>query len=167
MPSDRNHPRFQLPGWSFTWDPDKAEKNFKDHGVTFTEGATSFLDLHGLNGVDPEDPSREKLIAYSDQQHLLLTVYLEVEDEVIRIISVWRATRAERRAYEESARRGGGIVESRTTRSTVLDGYQWRKNPYAVSLRQTGIRILAEAMPHAARALDRWRHRRSRQRGPR
>jgi|HubBroStandDraft_2_1064218.scaffolds.fasta_scaffold00990_23 uncharacterized DUF497 family protein len=156
---DRNRPMFQRSGWSFTWDPDKADENFKKHAVTFTEGATSFLDPHGLDGVDSEDPSREKLIAYSDQQRLLLTVYLGVDGDVIRIISARKATRVERRAYEEHARRGGRVLEST---SAVLDGYRWGPNPYAASLRETGIRVLAEAMPRGARTFEDWKNRRNR-----
>jgi uncharacterized DUF497 family protein len=156
---DRNRPRFQRSGWSFAWDPDKADENFKKHGVTFTEGATSFLDPHGLDGVDSEDPSREKLIAHSDQQRLLLTVYLEVDGDVIRIISARKATRAERRAYEEHARKGGRVLESTLT---ALDGYQWGPNPYAASLRETGIRISAWATPRGARTFEDWKSRRTR-----
>ena len=134
--------------WAFTWDPDKAAENFKKHGVSFTEAATSFLDPHGLDGVDPEDPSRETLVAYSEQQRLLLTVYVEVEGAVIRIISARRATRPERREYEEGLR----VTESARRR--------WRPNPYASALQQTGIRILASAIRPDARSFESWRQRR-------
>lgn len=150
-----NMPRLRLVDWAFTWDPDKASENFKKHGVTFLEAATSFLDPNGLDGVDRLDPSREELIAYSEQQRLLLTVYVEVDGEIIRIISARRATRAERRAYEENLRGG-----KRATEATTLATYRWRRNPYALALRRTGVRILSPAMPHAARSLDSWRRRR-------
>lgn len=143
-----NRPKFQLGDWTFTWDPDKAEKNFEDHGVSFIEGATSFLDPYGLDGVDERDPSREKLIAYSDQQHLLLTVYIEVEGAVIRIISTRRSTRTEREAYERSERIGGRVLES--------DRYRWRRNPYATSLKTSGIRVLDSALPRNARSFEDW-----------
>jgi uncharacterized DUF497 family protein len=148
MPHDRHGPRFQLSGWTFTWDPEKAETNFAKHGVTFTEAATSFMDPHGLDGVDARDPSYEKLVAYSDQQRLLLTVYIEVEGVVIRIVSARNATRTERELYERGGRRGGRVLES--------DRYLWRRNPYARVLAETGIRVLDEALPRNARRFESW-----------
>jgi uncharacterized DUF497 family protein len=32
--------------YQFEWDPVKAEKNVKDHGVTFEQAATVFLDAN-------------------------------------------------------------------------------------------------------------------------
>jgi len=153
-------PRFQVEGWSFTWDPDKATDNLRKHGVRFVEGALSFLDPHGLDGVDEVDPSREKLIAY-DEQHLLLTVYIEVEGEVIRIISARRATRAERQQYERSARAGGRALEAGLDDDDT-GNYRWRRNPYAAKLRVSGIRVLASALPPGSRSFESWKARHSR-----
>lgn len=146
----KDRPRLRLGDWAFTWDPDKAETNIRDHGVSFLEGATCFFDPYGVDGVDGK--GNEKLIAYSEQQRLLLTVYLEVEGGVIRIISAWRATRAERDTYEE--RDGGCVSESRH------DDYVWRRNPYAFALKTFGIRVLASALPRSARSLGDWLARR-------
>ena len=155
-----NDPLFQLEDWAFTWDPVKAKANFIKHGVTFTEGATSFLDPYGLDGVDEHDPSYEKLVAYSDQQRLLLTVYIEVEGTTIRIVSARRVTPVEREAYERSERRGGRVFEAR--RRSDLEGYQWRRNPYATALARFGIRVLGSALPHGARSFESWATRRDR-----
>lgn len=156
MASDRNRPRLQIQEWSFTWDPDKAEENFRKHGVSFLEAASSFLDPYGISGVDGRSPPNEKLVAYSNQEHLLLTIYVTVEDGVIRMISAWRATRAEREKYERNARDDGQVLEN--------DRYRWRRNPYAASLAITGIRVLAEAMPRNARTYADWMSRRTRPR---
>lgn len=139
----RSRVRYRNHEWSFTWDPDKAAENFRKHGVTFLEAASAFLDPHGLNGVDPPN---EKLIAY--QEHLLLTVYVGVEGGVIRIISAWRATKAERKKYEQGVRTGGRVFET--------DRYRWRLNPYAASIEESGIVVLAEAMPKNARSHADW-----------
>lgn len=167
MASNRNRPKLEIREWSFTWDPDKAEENFRKHGVSFLEAASSFLDPYGISGPDRRKPPNEKLVAYSNQEHLLLTVYVGVEGDVIRIISAWRATRAEREKYhrqhrllppahEQSARDGGQMLE--------VERYRWRRNPYAASLQVTGIRILAEAMPRNARSFQDWKARRTRPR---
>jgi len=145
--------RFRLGDFAFTWDPAKAEANFEKHHIGFTEAATSFLDPHGLDGFD-ERTGREKLIAYSEQERLLLTVYTEVEGSVIRIISARRATRSERAKYESSER----LDEEPD------DGYTWRRNPYAAALDRSGIRVLSSALSPGARTFDDWANRRDRAR---
>lgn len=142
--------RFRVLDWSFTWDPNKARLNLSKHKVGFTEAATCFLDPHGRDGVDERNPSHEKLIAYSERQQLLLTVYVEVEGSVIRIISARPATRHERGVYEQSVR-----LEERSVGSYV-SRYRWRPNPYAAALARTGIRVLASALPPDARSFESW-----------
>lgn len=92
-------------------------------------------------------------------------MYVEVEGEVIRIISAWPATREERSAYERSEREGGRILRAGAREKDSNDGmggYRWRRNPYAASLARTGIRILASALPPGSRTTEDWRARRTR-----
>ena len=150
------HPvRFRVPGWAFTWDPVKAADNFKDHGVAFTEAAFCLLDPDGIDGLDGSSPPNEKIVAYSDQSRLLATIYVEVEGEVIRIISARPPTRDERARYERSAKHGGRVLEDRGS------GYEWRPNPYAASLERSGINVIAP-LPPGARSRESWLNRRTR-----
>jgi uncharacterized DUF497 family protein len=86
-------------GWIFDWDPDKARRNFRKHGVTFTEAASVFADPDALDLVDRAHPDREVLIGHSERARLLYTVYAEVHGNVIRIITARRATPEEHKAY--------------------------------------------------------------------
>ena len=90
----------------FTWDGKKAEGNRRKHeGVTFEEAATVFRDPQAYIFEDDEhsdEEYRELIIGYSERNRLVIVSFTEDED-VIRIISARKATRHERRAYEEDA----------------------------------------------------------------
>jgi uncharacterized DUF497 family protein len=87
----------------FTWDARKAGANKKKHGIDFHEAArvlgdplsTTFPDI-GHSAFEP----RFLTIGLSNLQGLLVVAHAE-EGEVVRIISARRATRHERRFYEE------------------------------------------------------------------
>jgi len=85
----------------FIWDPRKAAVNLRKHGVSFDEAASVFADPLALAVEDAVDPGRALLIGLSDRRRLVLSVYTEVDDDTIRIISARRATSHERRHYEE------------------------------------------------------------------
>jgi uncharacterized DUF497 family protein len=91
----------------FEWDPDKAKKNMKVHGVSFDEASTSFKDALSLTIYDPlhsEDEDRMVLIGNSFKNRVLIIVHTERGDK-IRIISARKATKKERKQYEENAKR--------------------------------------------------------------
>jgi uncharacterized protein len=93
---------YQLQGVEFEWDESKARDNLEKHGVTFEEAAEIFFDPFYQKGdASTEDDQREFVIGYSVAQRLLLVVYVE-RGERTRIISARRATRRERRLYEEA-----------------------------------------------------------------
>jgi uncharacterized protein len=85
----------------FEWEPKKAASNLKKHGVTFEEAATVFADPLALVVEDLVHRERAILIGQSERQRVLLTVYTELDEDIIRIISARRATSHERRHYEE------------------------------------------------------------------
>jgi uncharacterized DUF497 family protein len=82
-------------------DPRKARANQRKHGVAFTEAVTAFADPLGIIVDDDAHPERAILIGMSGEERILLTEFIETEDEVTRIISARLATRSERRRYEE------------------------------------------------------------------
>ena len=78
--------KFHLPmPLGFEWDDDKASSNLAKHGVSFPEAATVFADPLSLTIPDP--------------------AHSQVEDrgDNIRVISTRRASKRERKAYEEAS----------------------------------------------------------------
>jgi len=87
----------------FEWDPDKARSNFEKHGVLFSEAATVLGDALAWTFPDPEhsiDEERFLTIGVSEQGNLIVVSHTDRE-EAVRIISARKATRRERKYYEE------------------------------------------------------------------
>jgi hypothetical protein len=96
-----------LPGpLSFEWDGPKAAANRAKHKVTFEEASTVFGDPLGRITDDPrhsEGEERLVLLGQSEKRRLLVVMFTE-RGETIHLISARKATRRERREYEESER---------------------------------------------------------------
>jgi uncharacterized protein len=89
---------------TFEWDAKKAESNRVKHGVSFEEAATVFGDPLSLTIPDPAHSQTETrfiILGCSHQGRLLVVIHTERGDN-IRIISARRASRRERRDYEEA-----------------------------------------------------------------
>jgi uncharacterized DUF497 family protein len=87
----------------FGWDPQKAARNLRKHGVSFTEAATVFDDPLSVTVPDPDHSTAEDrliIVGQSYQRRLLLVSFAEREDR-FRIISARGLTRAESQAYEQ------------------------------------------------------------------
>lgn len=86
----------------FEWDPCKAASNVAKHGVAFESACEAFLDPFRriVDAADP-DEARDAVIGYTESQSLLTVVHLTLHEEVIRIISARRASKEERRLYEQ------------------------------------------------------------------
>ena len=90
----------------FDWDPKKADRNFKKHGILFEEAATVFSDPDGLHLEDAKH-SRKELRFYrigkTVEGRILVIVFtvrkLTDAKETIRIISARQASKKEREAY--------------------------------------------------------------------
>lgn len=86
----------------FEWDPDKSNANLKKHGISFHEASTVFGDSLAITFNDPNHSIREHrflTFGYSRMNQLLVVVHTE-RHERTRIISARRATRQERKIYE-------------------------------------------------------------------
>ena len=93
---------YQLQGIEFQWDEDKARSNLQKHGITFEEAAQVFFDpFYQTGDASSDEEQRDFIIGYSSLQRILLVVYVE-RDKRTRIISARRATRYERKSYEEA-----------------------------------------------------------------
>ena len=90
-------------GYVFDWDPTKAQSNFRKHGVTFDEASTVFGDSLALLMRDQYHSLEEErylLLGMSIRQRFLVVAFAE-RPPLTRLISARRATRTERRKYEE------------------------------------------------------------------
>ena len=87
----------------FEWDPKKAEANLAKHGISFEEAITVFADPLARIFNDEEhsgDERREIIIGHSAQQNLVLVSF--TGDDTVRILSARKATKRERKDYEEN-----------------------------------------------------------------
>jgi uncharacterized DUF497 family protein len=90
---------------SFEWDPNKAKANLAKHGVSFEEASTVFGDPLSLTIPDPahsQIEGRFVIMGRSRWGKLLVVVHTERGDN-IRVISARRASRKERKNYEEES----------------------------------------------------------------
>jgi uncharacterized DUF497 family protein len=72
-------------------------------GISFEEAATSFADPDALLLEDKLHSERAVLIGISARLRVLFTVFVELAMDRIRIVSARKATRLERRRYEEES----------------------------------------------------------------
>lgn len=87
----------------YEWDSEKAKTNLRRHGISFEEAATVFLDPLALTFPDPDhsdEEEREITIGHSSRQRVVFVSHCQRGDRC-RIISARKATRKERKQYEE------------------------------------------------------------------
>ncbi len=95
-------------GIGYEWDPGKAARNLRKHGVTFEDAATVFQDDLSITVPDPDHSMEEErfiTVGVSSQNRLLMVAHTERGD-FIRIISARELTPRERRQYEEAGWNG-------------------------------------------------------------
>ena len=89
----------------FEWNPGKAALNLEKHGVPFQEAATVFNDPLSVTFPDPDHSIGENryiVIGISRFGQLLVVAHTE-RGKKVRIISARKATRQEKRFYEEGS----------------------------------------------------------------
>jgi uncharacterized DUF497 family protein len=88
----------------FEWDPEKAEANFRKHGVLFSETEPVFEDNFAITILDDEsDPREQRFISLGmDVKGRVLVVVYCFRGENIRIISARPAEPQECNQYEEA-----------------------------------------------------------------
>ena len=87
----------------FEWDKNKAEINERNHRVSFDEAQTVFIDDHSVMKPDighSLTEARLLIMGTSNKNQLIVVSYTERGDK-IRLISARKATKNERRQYEE------------------------------------------------------------------
>ncbi|HEV3037040.1 MAG TPA: BrnT family toxin [Candidatus Angelobacter sp.] len=90
----------------FIWDAEKNLQNLAKHGVSFELATVVFEDPLAVSVPDPfEDEERWQTIGVIKGVLILLVIHTagqRGDDEEVRIISARKATRHERRKYEET-----------------------------------------------------------------
>ena len=90
----------------FEWDSRKAASNLRRHGVSFEDAVSVFSDPLAKIFDDEDHPGKEQreiIIGHSIRERLLLVSFIQREG-AIRIISARKATRHERKDYEEGGK---------------------------------------------------------------
>ena len=90
---------------NFEWDDEKEKSNKLKHDVSFNEAQTVFSNplANIFDDVTHSDnENREIIVGHSHPNRLLVISFIE-KSETIRIISARRATKNERKDYEENA----------------------------------------------------------------
>jgi uncharacterized DUF497 family protein len=88
---------------TFEWDSRKARSNLSKHGISFEEASTIFGDFLSLTIPDPDHSITERryiTMGRAFNRKLLVVVHTDRSDN-IRIIRARRASRRERRFYEQ------------------------------------------------------------------
>lgn len=90
---------------SFEWDQKKDLANIQKHGISFEEARSVFYDNYARVMHDPdhsEDEERYLILGWSKKLNILVVCHCYREnDEVIRLISARKATKSEKKRYEE------------------------------------------------------------------
>ena len=87
----------------FEWDPAKAEANLGKHGLSFAE-ATELLAGDGdyLEIYDDTQDGEDRFIAIGPiRRGVIVVVFAEREDDIVRIISAREATRREAQLFRD------------------------------------------------------------------
>ena len=85
-----------------TWDPAKAESNFRKHKIRFADAEAVLFDPMALTIEDETTESEERFVSVgADALNRVMVVVYTYRGKDIRLISARRATRRERKAYEE------------------------------------------------------------------
>lgn len=91
---------------TYEWDKRKEASNIKNHGVSFHEASTVFLDPHSMSFYDPD---------HSDDEDRFITLGIAATGKILflshtdrgmvtRIISAREATKKECEEYEKANR---------------------------------------------------------------
>jgi uncharacterized protein len=91
----------------FDWDPNKAESNFRKHGVDFVDASEVFADLNSIDSFDEFNSADEDrfIIIGMCRGFILHVTYIE-RGEKTRLISARKATKHEQSSYYSAQSQG-------------------------------------------------------------
>lgn len=82
------------------WDPNKAKKNVRKHGISFADAATVLYDDLAITIEDPRHTEQRFVTIGSDALGRVLVVVYTYRVDKIRLISARDAIPTERERYE-------------------------------------------------------------------
>jgi len=85
----------------YEWDKTKSASNLLKHGIRFADAVTALEDDHALTIEDDSAKNERRFvtIGMNDTLRLLVVIWTERVDDVVRIISARKATAHERKTY--------------------------------------------------------------------
>jgi uncharacterized DUF497 family protein len=85
-----------------TWDPKKAETNFRKHRIRFSDAETVLYDPTALTIKDQEVSGEKRFVTIgSDAIGRIIVVVYAYRGNTVRLISARKATPTERKQYEK------------------------------------------------------------------
>ena len=94
---------------NFEWDENKNKINKNKHGISFEEAKTVFCDEFAILFDDPDHSEEEErflIIGTTNKEKICIVSHCYREkDSIVRIISARKATKTERKIYNENQRR--------------------------------------------------------------
>ena len=90
---------FELGDYKFEWDSEKAEKNFRKHGIKFEDAALVFFDENKIDDFDEIHSDFEERYKIIGRVKKILAVIYTERGEKNRIISARRADKDEEEDY--------------------------------------------------------------------
>ena len=85
----------------YQWDRNKAATNLNKHGIDFADAVSVFSDELAITIFDERFEEERFVTIGTDCFNRVLVVVYTMRDDEIRLISARKATRKERRQYEE------------------------------------------------------------------
>ena len=87
---------------NITWDPNKAEINFKKHGIRFPDAEFVLYDPFAMTMEDRVVAAEKRFVTVgSDAVGRIIAVVYSYRADTIRLISARKATPTERKQYEK------------------------------------------------------------------
>jgi len=85
----------------YQWNRNKALTNLNKHGIDFADAVSVFSDELAISMFDPRFAEERFIIIGMDVFSRILVIVYTLRDDEIRLISARKATRNERRQYQE------------------------------------------------------------------
>ncbi|MDJ0591957.1 MAG: BrnT family toxin [Pleurocapsa sp. MO_226.B13] len=85
----------------YQWDRNKAATNLNKHGIDFADAVSVFSDELAITIFDERFEEERFVTIGTDCFNRILVVVYTLRNDEIRLISARKATRKERRQYEE------------------------------------------------------------------
>lgn len=84
---------------NFDWDDNKAVRNLRKHGISFSLAARVFIDENRIERFDARDHGEDRWITVGLVGEQEIVVIYTQQGETIRLVSARKAERHERQDY--------------------------------------------------------------------